>query len=53
MGMFELAPVGISIAIVGLIYIYLARRYIPEAGAGGKADRGVRARERPERSGHH
>ena len=30
MGMFELAPVGIPIAIVGLIYIYLARRFIPE-----------------------
>jgi di/tricarboxylate transporter len=30
MGMFELAPVGIPIAIVGLAYIYLARRFIPE-----------------------
>jgi di/tricarboxylate transporter len=30
MGMFELAPVGIPIAIAGLIYIYLARRFIPE-----------------------
>ena len=30
MGMFELAPVGIPIAVVGLIYIFLARRFIPE-----------------------
>ena len=30
MGMFELAPVGIPIAIVGLTYIYLARRFVPE-----------------------
>ena len=30
MGMFELAPVGIPIAIIGLTYIYLARRFVPE-----------------------
>lgn len=30
MGMFELAPVGIPIAMVGLVYMYLARRFIPE-----------------------
>ena len=30
MGMFELAPVGIPIAIVGLAYLYLTRRLIPE-----------------------
>jgi di/tricarboxylate transporter len=33
MGMFELAPVGIPIAVVGLIYMFLAgRRLIPERG---------------------
>jgi di/tricarboxylate transporter len=35
MGMFELAPVGIPIAIVGLSYIYLARRFVPERAAPG------------------
>lgn len=30
MGMFELAPVGIPIAIVGLIYLFLARRFVPD-----------------------
>ena len=30
MGMFELAPVGIPIALAGLIYLYMARRFIPE-----------------------
>jgi di/tricarboxylate transporter len=30
MGMFELAPVGIPISIVGLVYIYLARRFVPK-----------------------
>jgi di/tricarboxylate transporter len=44
MGMFELAPVGIPIAIVGLVYVYLARRFIPDRGAGDPtADFGVRA----------
>jgi di/tricarboxylate transporter len=33
MGMFELAPVGIPIAIVGLVYIFLARRFIPDRAA--------------------
>lgn len=32
MGMFELAPVGLPIAVVGLIYMYFARRWIPERG---------------------
>ena len=30
MGMFELAPVGVPIAVVGLIYIYIARRWVPD-----------------------
>jgi di/tricarboxylate transporter len=30
MGMFEMAPVGIPIAIVGLIYLYLVRKWIPD-----------------------
>src|SRR5207253_1964098 len=30
MGMFELAPVGIPVAIVGLAYMYLARHWIPD-----------------------
>ncbi len=30
MGMFELAPVGIPIAIVGLAYMYFARHWIPD-----------------------
>jgi di/tricarboxylate transporter len=30
MGMFELAPVGLPIAAVGLVYMYLARRFIPD-----------------------
>lgn len=30
MGMFEPAPVGLTIAVVGLIYLYLARRWIPD-----------------------
>jgi hypothetical protein len=30
MGMFELAPVGITIAIVGLAYVYFARHWIPD-----------------------
>src|SRR4030095_3593002 len=29
-GMFELAPVGIPIAAVGLVYMFLVRRFIPE-----------------------
>ena len=33
MGMFELAPVGIPIAVVGLVYMFLARRFIPDRGA--------------------
>ncbi len=34
-GMFELAPVGIPIAVVGLVYLLtLGRRLIPERGAG-------------------
>ena len=32
LGMFELTPVGVPIAIVGLIYMYLARRWIPDRG---------------------
>jgi len=30
MGMFELSPVGVPIVLVGLIYLYFARRWIPE-----------------------
>ena len=30
MGMFELAPVGLPIAAVGLVYMFLARRFIPD-----------------------
>jgi di/tricarboxylate transporter len=33
MGMFELAPAGLPIAAVGLVYMYLARRFIPERAA--------------------
>jgi di/tricarboxylate transporter len=33
MGMFELAPVGIPIAIAGLIYMFLVRRWIPDRTA--------------------
>ncbi|HEY5706814.1 MAG TPA: SLC13 family permease [Terrimicrobiaceae bacterium] len=33
MGMFELAPVGLPIAVVGLVYMFLARRFIPERSA--------------------
>jgi di/tricarboxylate transporter len=32
MGMFELAPVGIPIAAVGIGYMFLMRRFIPERG---------------------
>jgi di/tricarboxylate transporter len=33
MGMFELAPVGIPIAAVGIVYMFFARRFIPERTA--------------------
>ena len=33
MGMFELAPVGVPIAVVGLVYMFLARRFVPERAA--------------------
>lgn len=33
MGMFELAPVGLPIAVLGLVYMYLARRFIPDRAA--------------------
>jgi di/tricarboxylate transporter len=33
MGMFELAPVGLPIAAVGLAYMFLARHFIPERAA--------------------
>ncbi|MCU0499754.1 MAG: SLC13 family permease [Anaerolineae bacterium] len=33
MGMFELAPVGLPIGIVGLIYLYVIRRWLPDRGA--------------------
>ena len=33
MGMFELAPVGLPIAAVGLVYMFLARRFVPERAA--------------------
>ena len=36
MGMFELAPVGLPIAVVGLIYLYFARRWIPDRGSEDK-----------------
>jgi len=44
MGMFELAPVGIPIAVVGLVYMFLARRFIPvrDAPAGLTEEFGVR-----------
>jgi di/tricarboxylate transporter len=34
MGMFELAPVGIPITLVGLAYMFLIRRFIPDRQAG-------------------
>jgi di/tricarboxylate transporter len=33
MGMFELAPVGIPIAVIGVLYMFLARRFVPERTA--------------------
>lgn len=36
MGMFELAPVGIPIAVVGLIYMFLARHFVPARVAAGE-----------------
>lgn len=36
MGMFELAPVGIPIAIAGIAYMYLIRRWIPDRSAPGE-----------------
>jgi di/tricarboxylate transporter len=36
MGMFELAPVGLPIAAVGLAYMFLARRFIPDRPAPGE-----------------
>lgn len=33
MGMFELAPVGIPIAIIGIVYMFLVRRFIPDRAA--------------------
>jgi di/tricarboxylate transporter len=44
MGMFELAPVGLSIAVAGLVYVFFARRFIPDRGSSelGK-DFGIRA----------
>jgi di/tricarboxylate transporter len=37
MGMFELAPVGIPIAIVGLLYVYfIGRRLVPDRGSPGE-----------------
>jgi di/tricarboxylate transporter len=37
MGVFELAPVGIPIAIVGLIYVFFVRRFIPDREGGDLA----------------
>ena len=34
MGMFELAPVGIPITLIGLAYMFLIRRFIPDRQAG-------------------
>jgi di/tricarboxylate transporter len=34
MGMFELAPVGIPIMLIGLAYMFLIRRFIPDRQAG-------------------
>jgi di/tricarboxylate transporter len=34
MGMFELAPVGIPITLIGLAYMFLVRRFIPDRPAG-------------------
>jgi di/tricarboxylate transporter len=44
MGMFELAPVGLPIAIAGLVYVFLTRRFIPDRGASElSGDFGIRA----------
>lgn len=45
MGMFELAPVGIPIALIGLVYVFVVRNWIPDrTGNGGLIERfGVRA----------
>ena len=34
MGMFELTPVGLPIVLVGLAYLFLVRRFIPDRAAG-------------------
>jgi di/tricarboxylate transporter len=36
MGMFELAPVGVPIAAIGLVYMFLARRFIPDRTTPGE-----------------
>lgn len=42
MGMFELAPVGIPITLVGLLYLLtLGRRLVPDRFAGDEADQGA------------
>ncbi len=33
MGMFELAPVGLPVAAVGLVYMFMARHFIPDRAA--------------------
>lgn len=33
MGMFELAPVGVPIAVAGLVYLYFVRRFVPDRAA--------------------
>jgi di/tricarboxylate transporter len=38
MGVFELTPVGVPIAIAGLCYVFLIRRFIPDRGASELAD---------------
>src|SRR4029453_18565924 len=36
MGMFELAPIGVPIAAIGLVYMFLARRFIPDRATPGE-----------------
>jgi len=44
MGMFELAPVGVPIAVIGLVYMFLARRFIPERATPGELTEEFRVR---------
>src|SRR5688500_17833966 len=44
LGMFELAPVGLPIAAVGLVYMFLARRFSPDRAAQGELTESVGVR---------